>query len=442
MRETLASTACSNCLGAAVLSKITWRLVPPLFFLYVVAYVDRINIGFAAPPLKSQLHLSDADYGFAAGIFFAGYVLFQLPSNVVLQRVGARRWIAALTIAWGVVSSCITLVRAPWQLYALRFLLGSAEAGFFAGVIFYLRSWFPAAARAKTMALFAAGGPVSAVVAGPLCGALLGVNRAGLAGWQWMFFLEGAPAVILGVGAFFYLANSPAEVDWLSLEERTWIAREMRQEGQDEISSQTWRLSERIGILPAFTSLSVWLLVAVYFGLTCAGYGITFWLPSLIHTVSGAGTTMIGFLSTIPYAAAAVVMVLAGSDADRSGERRWHIAVPALLGALALVWAGYSSSLPGLMALISFAVVAQFCMVGPFWALSSMVEPRHSAAVIALINSLGNLGGLAGSYAIGALRNSAAGFRNGMVCVGLSLGVAGCLVLLVGKKERRFAKAI
>lgn len=425
---------------AAVVSKVTWRLVPLLFFLYVVAYVDRINIGFAALQIQSRLHLSDASYGFAAGVFFAGYVLFQLPSNIVLEQIGARRWIAALMITWGVISSCMIFVRAPWHLYVLRFMLGCAEAGFFPGIVFYLKRWFPATTRARTVALFSAAGPMSAVIAGPLSGTLLGLHQAGLAGWQWMFLLEGVPAVLLGIGVFLYLTNTPQEAHWLSSEERIWLVGALAE--KCEISQV--RIGS--GILRVFTSIHVWLLVFVYFGVNFAGYGITFWLPSLIRSLSGIGTISIGLLSAIPYAAALIVMVLAGAHADKSGEHRWHIAVPALLGALALVSAGYSNSVGKLIAAVSLAIVAEFTIMGPFWALSTTIEPQHSAAAIALINSVGNLGGLVGSYAMGALRNSHTGFRGGIVSLGLGLGIAGCLAMCVRTqglvREQQVAGAI
>jgi ACS family tartrate transporter-like MFS transporter len=416
-------------LKAAVVSKVTWRLVPLLFFLYVVAYVDRINIGFAALQIRSQLHLSDASYGFAAGVFFAGYVLFQLPSNLALERIGARRWIAALMVTWGVISSCMIFVRAPWHLYLLRFLLGSAEAGFFPGIVFYLKGWFPATTRARTLALFSAAGPMSAVIAGPLSGTLLRLHQAGLAGWQWMFLLEGVPAVLLGIGVFLYLTNTPKEAQWLSSDELAWLM------GALPEKSEIPQVRIASGLIKVFTSLPVWLMVFVYFGVNFAGYGITFWLPSLIRNLSGVGTISIGLLSAIPYAAALIVMVLAGAHADKSGEHRWHIAVPALLGALALVSAGYSSSVTRLIAAVSLAIVAEFSIVGPFWALSTSLEPQHAAACIALINSVGNLGGLLGSYAIGVLRNSNTGFRNGLISLGLGLGIAGCLAIFVRTRD-------
>ena len=415
---------------AEVVSRLTRRLLPLLFLLYVVAYVDRINIGFAALQIQSRLGLSSAGYGFAAGVFFAGYVVFQVPSNIALQRIGARRWIALLMIAWGLISTCMIFVRVPWHLYALRFLLGSAEAGFFPGVVFYLKSWFPAAARAKALASFAAGGAVSAVITGPISGILLSIHRGGLAGWQWMFLLEGAPAVVLGIAAFFLLTDTPQDAQWLSVEQRSWLVAELLREAEGHLPSKKGE------ILRVFVSVPVWLLVMVYFGVNCSGYGITFWLPSLIHNLSGVSSVGIGFLSAIPYAAALIVMILAGAHSDKSAEHRWHIAAPAFLGALALISVSYSTSVVALIAALSIAVVAGFSISGPFWALSSTVEPKHAATSIALINALGNLGGLAGSYAIGALKSSETGFRYGIEAVGIALGIAGGLVLLVRARTR------
>lgn len=270
---------------------------------------------------------------------------------------------------------------------------------------------------------------MSAVIAGPLSGTLLRLHQAGLAGWQWMFLLEGVPAVLLGIGVFLYLTNTPKEAQWLSSDELAWLM------GALPEKSEIPQVRIASGLIKVFTSLPVWLMVFVYFGVNFAGYGITFWLPSLIRNLSGVGTISIGLLSAIPYAAALIVMVLAGAHADKSGEHRWHIAVPALLGALALVSAGYSSSVTRLIAAVSLAIVAEFSIVGPFWALSTSLEPQHAAACIALINSVGNLGGLLGSYAIGVLRNSNTGFRNGLISLGLGLGIAGCLAIFVRTRD-------
>ncbi|HLV86255.1 MAG TPA: MFS transporter [Candidatus Sulfotelmatobacter sp.] len=425
-------TSESNALKAAVVSKVTRRLVPLLFFLYVIAYVDRINISFAALQIKAYLGMSEAGYGFAAGVFFAGYVVFQLPSNMILEKIGARRWIAVLMIAWGIISSCMIFARIPWHLYVFRFMLGSAEAGFFPGIVFYLKSWFPHDTRAKTVALFAAAGPLSAVIAGPLCGALLRLHKGGLAGWQWMFLVEGVPAILLGIGVLFYLTNTPSQAHWLSEDQRGWLIDTLSRE-QHAVHS-----SDSSGVAEVFTSASIWLLVFVYFGVNCAGYGITLWLPSFIRNLSGVGTVTIGLLTAIPYAAALVIMIIAGAHSDKSGEQRWHIAAPAFLGAAALFLAAYSSSVAALVGALSVAVVTEFSMVGPFWALSTTIKPKHAAAGIALINSIGNLGGLAGSFAVGALKNAASGFRDGLFVLGISLGMAGILALLV----RRGAAAI
>jgi sugar phosphate permease len=271
------------------------------------------------------------------------------------------------------------------------------------------------------------------VIAGPLSGSLLRLDQAGLAGWQWMFLLEGVPAILLGLGVLLHLTNTPREADWLSLEEKIWLIDALAHDGEESHSRPP-----TAGLSEVFGSPQIWLLVSVYFGLNCAGYGITFWLPSLIRNLSGVGTITIGLLTAIPYAAALIVMIVAGAHSDKSGEHRWHIALPALLGAIALFSAAYSSSVAGLVTALSIAVVAEFSMVGPFWALCTLVEPRRAAAAIALINSIGNLGGLAGSYALGALKSATHGFRNGMIVLGVALSAAGVLALLVRIEAKHF----
>lgn len=417
-------------LEALVVGKLIRRLMPVLFLLYVLAYLDRINIGFAALQMQNQLHLSDASYGLGAGIFFAGYVVFQLPSNLILERVGARRWIALLMVLWGIISSSMIFVRLPWHLYTLRFLLGSAEAGFFPGIILYLKNWFPITVRGRAMAAFVAAGPASAIVGGPLSGTLLHLQHAGLAGWQWMFIIEGVPAILLGIGVLFYLTDTPEKADWLPLRWRSWLVVRLRAE---DMHSQS-RMDS--GIRHVFTNPDVWLMICVYFLVNCAGYGISFWLPSVISSLASVSTITVGFLSAIPYGGALVMMVLMGAHADRSGEHRWHTAGPAFLACLALLFAGHSGSVGPMVAAITVAVVSEFSMMGPFWAMSTTIQARRAAAVIATINSIGNLGGFLGSYAIGSLRNAATGFRTGIELVGLGLGLAGCLVLLVRVQAR------
>ncbi|HEY1401821.1 MAG TPA: MFS transporter, partial [Terriglobales bacterium] len=368
---------------AAVVRRLTWRLVPFLFLLYIVAYLDRSNVGFAALQMQQQLAFTDAVYGLGLGMFFVGYFCFQVPSNLMLQRVGARRWIASLMMVWGVISSAMVLVSGPRSFYSLRFLLGAAEAGFFPGVIFYLKNWFPVRARARTVARFMTAAPLSGVVGGPVSGALLGLHlTAGLAGWQWMFLLEGIPAVLLGAVVLLYLVDRPEEAAWLSNKEREWLLATLRLE-REQVPAVS-------GTFSALTMGPIWMLALVYFGLNTASYGVSLWLPTLIKSLSGVSNFTVGMLSAIPYVAAALAMVAVGLHSDRSGERRWHTAVPALAGAIALSGAAYSTSVGPSIFLISVAVLGVFSMMGPFWSMpTSLLSGTAAAAGIAIINSIG-----------------------------------------------------
>lgn len=415
----------------ALISTLTRRLIPFLFLLYVVAYLDRINVGFAALQMQSQLHLNDEVYGLGAGLFFAGYFIFQVPSNLLLERVGARRWLAALMVAWGVISSCMVFVRSPHSFYALRFLLGAAEAGFFPGVILYLKNWFPARARARTVARFMTAAPLSGVVGGPISGALLGLHHAGLAGWQWVFLMEGIPAIILGGLAGWYLTDRPEEAGWLAEDERAWLLNNLQSERQ-----QTAAITSA-NIWAAFSDSRIWLLALVYFGLNTVSYGVSLWLPNLIRSLSGVSDFGIGLLSAIPYIAAAIAMVLVGLHSDRSGERRWHTASPAFAGAAALLLAAQSTSVAPMIAGITVAVLGVFSMMGPFWAMpTSLLTGTAAAAGIALINSVGNLGGFFGPYIIGLVRTRTGGFKGGLLVVGAALAVGGAIALLVRTRNQ------
>ena len=406
----------------AVVRVLTWRLVSFLFLLYIVAYLDRINLGFAALQMQQQLGFTDSMYGLGAGIFFAGYFLFQVPSNLVLVKVGARRWIAVLMVTWGIVSACMSLVQGPRSFYALRFLLGAAEAGFFPGVILYLKTWFPARARARTVAMFMTAAPLSGVVGGPLSGALLGLHsRGNIAGWQWMFLLEGFPAILLGGLTWIYLVDSPSLAPWLPPEQKRWLLQTLDREHDETLKA------------PGAGALQFWpifILTLVYFGLNTVSYGISLWLPNLIKSLSGMSNLKIGVLSAIPYVAAAVAMVIVGLHSDRTGERRWHTAAPALAGACALAMAAHSHSVSGMVAFISVAVLSVFSMMGPFWAMpTALMSGTAAAAGIAVINSVGNLGGFFGPYMIGVVRNSTGSFKGGLLVVASALALSGCLAV-------------
>jgi ACS family tartrate transporter-like MFS transporter len=417
----------------SLLKKNRWRLLPFLFLLYVVAYLDRINVGFAALQMKAQLGFSDSVYGLGAGIFFLGYFLFQVPANLALERVGARRWISALMICWGIVSGCMFAIHSAGSFYSLRFLLGAAEAGFFPGVIFYLRSWFPASARAGVVALFMTAGPVSGVLGGPISGWLLDWNHlGGLAGWQWMFLLEAIPAVVLGFAAWFFLTDNPGRAPWLSPEEKSWLLQTLDEEASLALAKSTEHPSLW------FVSAPLWGFALVYFGLNTCTYGISLWLPTALRSLTGLPNFLLGLLSAVPYLAATILMVLIGMHSDRTGERRRHIALSAFAGGAALVISGFSSSIAMSVFCFAIALSASSSMAGPFWAMASGSFTTVAAArSIALINAIGNLGSGFGPYWIGHLRDTTGSFRTGLLSVATMLTLAGLIVLFLDRSPRR-----
>jgi ACS family tartrate transporter-like MFS transporter len=421
----------------SLLSKLRWRLLPFLFLLYVVAYLDRINVGFAALQMKGQLGFSDSVYGLGAGIFFVGYFFFQVPSNIVLERVGARRWLGTLMILWGAISSSMFLAHSPVSFYTLRFLLGAAEAGFFPGVIYYLRAWFPPSARAGVVAVFMTAGPVSGIIGGPISGALLDWNhRGGFGGWQWMFLIEGIPAILLGISSWFYLANGPEDARWLTRDEKDWLAQSQTQadarvKARQNNSGPAW-----------FASGTLWRFALVYFGLNSCTYSVSLWLPSALQSLSGLPNFLLGVVTMIPYIVAVVFMVFVGMHSDRTGERRWHVALCAFAGAAALISAGVSTKLAVSVAAFGIASAASNSMTGPFWAMASATLAESAAARgIALINALGNLGSGFGPYWIGYLRQATHGFRAGLWSVAFLIALAGFTILSIPAAVRRIPKS-
>jgi MFS transporter, ACS family, tartrate transporter len=422
-------------LESAVVSRLMWRLMPFLFLLYIVAYLDRINVSFAVLQMRGQFGLSDRVYGRAAGMFFAGYFFFQLPSNLVLEKFGVRRWISGLMITWGVISCLMIFIRGPVSFYAMRFLLGSAEAGFFPGMILYMKRWFPANARARAVAWFMTANPLAGIVGSPISGALLGLSGKGLSGWQWMFLMEGIPAIFLGAAVFWALSDSPREASWLKGEERAWLLERLALEQQAESSLRKETL------WAVLVSPRIWMLSVVYFGVSTTMYGVTLWLPSVIRSLSGLSYFLTGLVSALPFVVTAIAMVLVGMSSDRTGERRWHTAVPALVGALALAAAGYGSSAVVVVTCIGLGLVCAESMVGPFWAMAtSRMAGLSAAAGIAVINSLANLGGYFGPDIIGFFRKATGGFRGGLLAIGATLALSGGIALIVGRQpagERR-----
>lgn len=416
-------------LESAVIARLMWRLMPFLFLLYIVAYLDRINVSFAVLQMRVQLGLSDRVYGRAAGMFFAGYFFFQLPSNLVLERFGVRRWISGLMISWGVISCLMIFIRGPLSFYGMRFLLGAAEAGFFPGMILYMKRWFPANARARAVAWFMTANPIAGIVGSPVSGALLGLSGKGLSGWQWMFLMEGVPAIFLGAAVFWALSDSPKEAAWLKGEERVWLLERLALEQQIESTLKKDTLWQ------VLLSPRIWMLSIVYFGVSTTMYGVTLWLPSVIRSLSGLSYFQTGLVSALPFVVTAVAMVLVGMRSDRSGERRWHTAVPAFVGAVGLVAAGYGVSTVVVVACIGLGLVCAESMVGPFWAMAtSRMAGLSAAAGIAVINSLANLGGYYGPDIIGFFRKLNGGFRGGLLAIGATLALSGAMALIVGRQ--------
>jgi ACS family tartrate transporter-like MFS transporter len=411
-----------------------WRLMPFLFLLYIVAYLDRINVSFGVLQMRGQLGLTERAVGRAGGIFFIGYFLFQLPSNLVLEKFGVRRWISTLMVIWGIVSCFMIFIRGPISFYGMRFLLGAAEAGFFPGIILYMKRWFPASARAYAVAWFMTANPLAGVIGSPISGALLNLHGGGLAGWQWMFLIEGLPAIVLGGVVYFTLADAPSEAQWLQTEERTWLLGKLSEE--QSVDAEIGLRS----IGKVLLSPKIWMLSAVYFGVSTTMYGVTLWLPSVIRAISGFSYLWTGIVAVLPFLFTVIVMVLVGMRSDRKGERRWHTAISAFIAAAGLVVAGYGHSTLLILTGIAIGLAFAEAMCGPFWAMAtSGMDDISAAAGIAVINSLANLGGYFGPDIIGFFRTANGGFRGGLVAIATTLAVSGIFALIVGRtKSHRF----
>ena len=418
---------------AAALAKARRRLLPFLFLLYVVSYLDRINVGFAALQMNDALGFSSVTYSFGAGIFFLSYTLLEVPSNVILARVGARLWIARIMITWGIVSAAMMFVRSATAFYVLRFLLGAAEAGFFPGIIYCLTRWFPRRERARAIAGFMTAVVVAGIVGGPISGALLSLGGAGgLAGWQWLFLVEGLPAVVLGVLVLRVLPEQPSDARWLTTEEQRALTARLAEE-----ASELAGPSGVHTIRAAMTSARVWLLAAVYFTIPVALYAMGFWMPQIVRNASHADDLTVGLLSAIPYGVAAVGMVVVGWNSDRTGERRWHIALSAIGGGAAFAASGLVHGLAPSIAALSIAMLGLASMLGPFWAFAtSFLSGIGAAAGIALVNSVGNIGGFVGPNIIGYVQQTTRGFSGGLIVIGTILAAGGLLVLTMNASRR------
>ena len=409
---------------AGTYAKVTWRVLPLLFLCYVASYLDRVNVGFAKLQMLNDLKFSETVYGLGAGIFFIGYFLFEVPSNIILHRVGARVWIARIMITWGVISGAMVFVDSAPLFYLMRFLLGVAEAGFFPGVILYLTYWFPSNRRGKITALFMTAVALSGVIGGPLSGWIMqnmpGVE--GLAGWQWMFIIEAVPSLVLGLATLIFLQDRVVDASWLEETEKQFIAGQIAAEAEQK---QETTLSQ------TFADPRVWLAALIYFSFVMGLYGVGFWLPTIIKATGVKNVLDVGLLSAIPYLVAAVTMVLVGRRSDQQRERRWHIALPAFLGAGGLVFSTLYAHDTGLaMVALTVATAGIITTLPLFWSLpTAFLRGSAAAAGIALINSLGNLAGFAGPYAMGWLKDLTHSTDYGMFMLAASLVVGGLLTL-------------
>ena len=379
-------------------SKVRWRIIPLLFVLYVISYLDRANIGYAALQMNAELALSTQAYGFAAGIFFIGYFLFEVPSNMALSRYGARLWISRILVSWGIVASLCAFVRTPLQLYVLRFLLGVAEAGFFPGIIIYMTYWFRARDQATSVALFTAAIPVSYLIGAPMSTWIMDhVHWYGMSGWRWMILLEGIPALLGGLACYALLTDRPEQAQWLQRDEKLWLAAEL---AKDHAQRDHVR---KLGTFQAITDPKVLLLALIYFVYQAGSLGVGYWMPQIIRDLSAQLTNFeIGLLAMIPYGVATVTMILWSRHSDRTGERQWHAAIPLLVATFALAAAGFMSTTFASLTLITVALSGLYAFKSPFWSLPGLFLTRSTAAIsIAAINSIGNLGGFVGPYLIG-----------------------------------------
>jgi ACS family tartrate transporter-like MFS transporter len=414
--------------GQRAVRRIAWRLLPFLFLLYIVAFLDRMNVGAAALQMPVDLAFNDRVIGLAAGMFFIGYVLLEIPGALIAELWSARRWIARIMISWGIVTTLTAMIHTAQQFYLVRFLVGAAEAGFFPAVIVYLTHWFRYSDRAKAVAVFFAANPLSYVIGSPIAGVLLGISWFGLRGWRWLFILEGIPAVALGVTALFYLTDWPRDANWLPEDERAWIADELEREKQAKQKAQ------RITIWQALRQRDVLLLTLSYFGATTGGYGIGFWLPSIIKRLSGQSDLRVNLIVSLPYIAGFLAQQINAWHSDKSRERRWHAAIAIFgAGASLLLAVFFGTNLALAVCLFSLVCAGYFSYHPAFWAVpTAFLSESAAAASIGLINSLGNLGGFFGPWVMGYLLQRTHSFNAGLLYLVGNLCLSGILMLAIG----------
>ncbi|MFS8054985.1 MFS transporter [Rhizobium sp. BR 317] len=420
-----AQAGVSEALENTAYKKVFWRIIPLLMFCYVVAYLDRVNVGFAKLQMSSELGLSEAAYGAGAGIFFIGYFLFEVPSNLLMNKVGARIWIARVMITWGIVSAAFAFTSSETMFYILRFLLGLAEAGFFPGIILYMTSWYPSHRRAKIIATFMSAIPVSAIFGNPLSGWIMDSFHTfhGMSGWQWMFLIEAVPAVLLGLVVFFYLDNRIDDAKWLDQKEKDVLLANMEAENRIKTASPS-------SLGATLRDGRVWLMSLIYFCFVLGQYGLNFWMPTLVKASGVVGNFNVGLVSAIPYICTFITMLVLGRSSDHFRERRWHLVVPAMIACVGFIAATMASSTGIAIAALSLAAAGVITCAPLFWSLpTAFLAGTGAAAGIAWINSVGNLAGFLGPFIIGYLKDATGSNSIGMYFLAAAL-VVGCIATL------------
>ncbi len=418
-------------LETRVMRRISWRILPFLMLLYFISFLDRANVGFAAFTMNTAIGLSPAAYGLGGGLFFIGYFLFEVPSNLILYRIGVRVWIARVMVTWGMVSACSAFVTGPRSFYVLRFLLGVAEAGFFPGIILYLSLWFPARYRALAAAAFMAAAPISTAIGSPISGALMEVPRlAGLSNWQWLYLIEGIPSVLLGFVVLKVLTDKPEQATWLGAAEREWLVSTLK-------SEQTTAASHGGGLTSIWRTMCdfrVLALAMIYLGTSAGLYTLGLWAP-LIFRQFGFSSLETGWINALPSVVAVLAMTLWARHSDQTPERTWHVVIPCAAACLGFIWAGSTHTANGVICALVVVNVGVSAAKAPLWAMAStLMSGAGAAAGIALINSIGNLGGFIGPYMIGWIKGKTGSYTGGLYVVGATLALSAVLTLLLNRK--------
>lgn len=417
-----------------IFTKVAWRILPFMMVLAIINYLDRANVAFAALQMNQDLGLTAAAYGFGAGVFFLGYCLFEIPSNLILAKVGVRRWLTRITITWGIIATATAWISSEYSFYIMRFLLGVAEAGFLPAIMYYFRLWLPGQERAKILGIFMSYTAVSNIIGGPLATWLMTTfdGAGGLHGWQVMFLVEGLPSVIIGFFVFYFMAESPEEASWLSTDEKRQIAQAL----EGEIRSQGARAAT--ALRQGFLDRRVMVLTCLCFFLVIANFGTVFWLPQIIKNFGGLSNVQVGLLSTVPYVLACAAMIAWGYHSDHVGDRKWHLFTSAVTGAVGLVFSAVVANPTASFVGLCVAAVGIWSMFGVFWAMpADFLSGKAAAGGLALINSFGTLGGFVGPYLFGFVRGSTGSFAAGLYVLAGAAVVAGVLALFLRNEQGR-----